>query len=368
MNPALESFIPFADDIFSLKPPDAPGAHFCGAMFSAGGQRFPAGAADTDPERAKVRCLGEVAETLAQFAGPDDFMNVPAGSGLHAGERDSLDSLTGGANGPWLPATRLSDGKPVSVPASLCLRPVGANDTNVTSLGCAAGETRLDAIRSAMFEIIERDAVALWWHGGVPPLQIPDVLLAEARSTLILARQGKTARTTRFIALQSICQTPVVCALSCESDGKSVALGFGAAESFATAAIKSLMELLQMEVGNRIVAMKAERQGTAKLGSADAEIWQRILVFDASAQPFQPEGSAEVMPALPVAKITEKLGQENMQIYAVDLFRGSAALPVVKLVAPRLQPLPGQIETERLACSKKTHMNRLRHFPKVAVL
>ena len=79
MNPALERFTQFAGDMFMLVPPDAPAALFCGAMFSVGGQRFPAGAADIDPQRAKIRCLGEVAETIAQFVSPDDLAVLPAG-------------------------------------------------------------------------------------------------------------------------------------------------------------------------------------------------------------------------------------------------------------------------------------------------
>ena len=368
MNPALERFTQFAGDMFMLVPPDAPAALFCGAMFSVGGQRFPAGAADIDPQRAKIRCLGEVAETIAQFVSPDDLAVLPAGSGLDANELRALELLSAGADGPWLAATRLSGGQPVSIPANLCLRSVDGVATKVSSLGCAAGETRETAIRSALFELIERDAVALWWQGGVPPLEIPESSLAEARSVLELARQGKTGRVTRFLALQSISHEPVVCTVSSGADGKSVALGFGAAESFAAATIKSLMELLQMEVGNRMVSMKVERQGAANLSSADAEIWQRMLVFDAFALPFQPYGKVAVAPDFPDATIAEKLAIKGIQVYATDLYRDTNALPVVKLIAPGLQPLPGKLETERLAHAKKTHMNRLRHFPKVAVL
>lgn len=368
MNPALDHFTQFADDMFALTPPDAPGAHFCGAMFTAGGQRFPAGAADLDPARAKVRCLGEIAETLAQFAGPEELAAVPAGSGLDASERGALEHLAGGTGGPWLAATRLSDGQRVAVPANLCLRTLAGSGVQVSSLGCAAGQTGPDAVRSALFELIERDAVALWWHGGTPPLQIPQAALTEAQSLLAMARQGRTGRVTRFLALQSICEVPVVGAVSHGADGKAVALGFGAAGNFGAAAVKALMELLQMEVGNRIVSMKAERQGPGNLSAADAEIWQRLLLFDASMPAFQPGGSIVVRPDLPVTQIAGKLGDAGVQVYAADLYRHGAGLPVVKLIAPFLQPLPGQIETERLTCSKKTHLKRLQHFPKVAVL
>jgi ribosomal protein S12 methylthiotransferase accessory factor len=368
MNPALERFAQFADDMFSLKPPDAPGAHFCGAMFTAGGLRFPAGAADLDSEMAKVRCLGEIAETVAQFASPEDLETLPAGSGLNTSERAALDHLSGETSGPWLVATRLIDGHRMAVPANLCLRPSAGSGIQVTSLGCAAGETWQDAVRSALFELIERDAVALWWQGGMPLLQIPESFLDGAQSLLAKARQRSTGRVTRFLALQSVGDVPAVCAISSAADGKAVALGFGAAGSFPVAAIKALMELLQMEVGNRIVLMKVQRLGHKNLGAADAEIWQRLSLFEASMPAFQPEGTIVAGPDLPVPQIAGRLVDAGFQAYAADLYRHGASLPVVKLIVPGLQPLPGHVETERLACSKKTHVKRLQHFPKVAVL
>lgn len=367
MNPVLEGFAQFADDIFSVTPPDAPGASFCGAMFTAGGQRFPAGAADVDPHRARVRCLGEIAETLAQFAPLAELQSAPAGTGLDAGEQLAMNLLAGGGDGPWLAATRLSDGCSTAIPARLCLRQNEEVASIASSLGCAAGETRLGAIRSALFELIERDAVALWWHGANPPLTIPDSGLEQAKMLLAQARQGNSGRKVRFLALQSICDVPVVCAMSCDAGGTAVALGFGAAETYATAAVKSLMELLQMETGNRIVAMKARRMGAANLSTADAELWLRLTILDDAMPPFQAEASVQYMPDLAMEDMAVTLASEGVQVYAVDLFR-IPDLPVVKLVAPKLQPLPGQSETERLACAKKTHLERLRHFPKVAVL
>ena len=367
MNPALEHYAQFAGDMFSLTPPDAPGAHFCGALFTAGGQKFPAGAADLDAAHARIRCLGEVAETIAQFAAPDDLEVRPAGYGLGADEFAALLALAYDDAGPFLAATRLSDQHACSIPASLCLRSVQGRSTAATSLGAAAGQTRQDAIRSALFELIERDAIALWWHGGMPAMEIPETNIMEAATLLAQARRGLDGRKVRFLALQSIGQAPVVCAMSADLAGKAAALGFAASGSFRQAAVKALMELLQMEVGNRIVSMKAERLGSENFGPADAHLWQRFTTLDASMLPFQTEGAVEPAPDLTAETIIQTLAASGVQVYAADLFRGQA-LPVVKLFAPALQPLPGKIVTERLACSKKTHLKRLRHFPKVAVL
>lgn len=366
MNPALDRVAQLADDMFTLVPPDAPGANFCGAMFTVSGQRFPAGAADVDPVRARVRCLGEIAETLAQFVRPEDLNEVPAGHGLDAAERSALDHLSGNFDGPWLAATRLSDGSTASVPSSLCLRPMGG--TGVSSLGCAAGETMDGAIRSALFELIERDAVALWWNGGIPPMDIPEAALGETKMLLATARQAENGRTTRFLGLQSIGGVPAVCALSCDNTGKNMALGFGAAESFGSAASKALMELLQMEVGNRIVGMKAERLGIEKLSVADQEIRLRMTLLDGVMPQFQTAGTVVMAHEMSATEIMAKLSGLGVTVYAANLKNGDADVPVVKLIAPALQALPGIFETARLASAKKTYAMRLQHFPKVAIL
>lgn len=368
MDPALEHIAQLADDMFTLVPPDAPGAHFCGAMFTIAGQRFPAGAADIDPIRARERCLGEIAETLAQFAEPEDMTTVTAGYGLDDGEKRALERIGGDSGGIWLAATRLADGMSMSLPANLCLRSLGNEGMEPSSLGCAAGETREAAMRSALFELIERDAIALWWQGGVPPMNTPEAVLGETMTLLAKVRQANNGRTTRFLGLQSIGDVPAVCALSFDSTGKSMAMGFGAAESFGSAASKALMELLQMEVGNRIVDLKVLRLGIEKLSLADQDIHERMRLLDVEMPPFNLSGTMALAPELSSTDIAAKLGSLGVTVYAASICRDDADVPVVKLIAPALQPLPGQFETARLASAKKTHAMRLQHFPKVAIL
>jgi ribosomal protein S12 methylthiotransferase accessory factor len=219
-----------------------------------------------------------------------------------------------------------------------------------------------------LFELIERDAVALWWHGGVPPMEIPEASLAAPRQSLAQARQKLDGRQTTFLALQSIANIPAVCAISFDADGKNLALGFGAAESYDAAASKALMELLQMEVGNRLVSMKIARLGLGSLSAPDRAIHDRLMLLDKSMPPFQTSGIAEIAPEISVAAITSKLGDQGVQMFAVDLCRDQTAVKAVKLIAPALQPLPGHMDTRRLASAKKTNAMRLQHFPKVAIL
>ena len=40
------------------------------------------------------------------------------------------------------------------------------------SANCAAGSTGPEATSSALLECVERDALALWWHGGLRPANL----------------------------------------------------------------------------------------------------------------------------------------------------------------------------------------------------
>lgn len=87
----------------------------------------------------------------------------------------------------WVDGTDLVLGRPILVPASLVYvnylhgPRVGEPVTNfVVYAGLAAGPDRHRAETSAMEEIIERDAVELWWDSGAPPqvLRLPAELQA----------------------------------------------------------------------------------------------------------------------------------------------------------------------------------------------
>ncbi|MDP3890296.1 YcaO-like family protein [Nocardioides sp.] len=87
----------------------------------------------------------------------------------------------------WVPGTDLVSGAPVMAPASVVYvnyfhGPRAAEPvTNfVFYAGLAAGQDRRHAEQSAMEELIERDAVELWWDSGRPArtIDVPEPLLA----------------------------------------------------------------------------------------------------------------------------------------------------------------------------------------------
>lgn len=125
--------------------------------------------------------------------------------------------------------------------------------TNAVPLaGLAAGPSRPAAIASAALEVIERDAVALWWHAGRPARRI-------ATSCLDEELRGLDPRLEiELLDLPSETGVPVVVAILEDRHTGRVLLGAAARPSRLAAARKATLEALHMR---RIADGLADPQG-----------------------------------------------------------------------------------------------------------
>lgn len=217
-----------------------------------------------------------------------------------------------------------------------------------------------EATRSALLELIERDALALWWRGGDEPGAIPAGEVREAAALLRDARGGHGGRETRFLDITSDIGIPVVVAMSFDADGRSVAAGFAARPDRDAAACSALRELAQMELGNRLVLMKLERGGTGALSEGEMRQLNRMRDLHADDRRFRTGRKAAAKIDVPGADgtaIALRLAEIGIPAHRVDLASGTGEIPVVKVVAPLLQSEPGGHVTPRLA-----RMRELRGF------
>src|SRR5262249_55385853 len=141
----------------------------------------------------------------------------------------------------WVTASRLPDGAKVRFPMDLCYRR-RASEQDFTaplklSSGCAAGTTVEAATLRALLELVERDAVALWWRGGRRGRSIPSdgEAAGSAGDLLTQLRQGRTDRKTWLLDITTDVRIPAVVALSTGPDGFGFAFGLGARLTLAEA-------------------------------------------------------------------------------------------------------------------------------------
>ena len=170
---------------------------------------------------------------------------------------------------------RIGGRRPHAVPLDNCYRQhITEQDFKPPlrlSSGCAAGVTREDATLRGLLELIERDAVALWWRGGRRGRAVaPDSEAASGAAALLAqARQGQGHRTSWLLDITTDVEIPVVAAMSTDPDGYGFVVGFGARLNLADAARAAVFELCQVELGLHVVAAKRRESGDAAMNESD---------------------------------------------------------------------------------------------------
>jgi ribosomal protein S12 methylthiotransferase accessory factor len=366
--------------MFLLPVPDAPGLVFFGGeadptVLGASHAGQPVGSlagSGLSPQRAFESCVGEGIEYLSQFIQDADPIEI--GPALDRGTQDpQLDAFVSAVltacdvdqRSPiaFVPARRLSDQAQAWFPADLCYRRhVSEQDFAAPlklSTGCAAGATFEMAALRAVLELIERDAMSLWWRGGrrARPIAGDSEAGRGAAELLVQLRQGQHERQCWLLDITTDIGIPAVAAISANQDGYGFAFGLGARLSVAEAASAAIFELCQVELGQHVVARKRRESGAAALNENDLRQLRRGTLFDTRnctlLQPFgEPGVHTSGIPTEAAAALEYIVGRLvglGIATYRVDLTRSEFGIPVVRVLTPGLQLEPCLITGPRLA-------------------
>ena len=123
----------------------------------------------------------------------------------------------------------------------------GPADLIADSNGCAAGNTLEEAILQGFFELVERDAFAIWWYNG---LRVPEVDLASFDDEFLASAADYYARYERQLWMLDVTSDigiPSFVALSRrpEADSEDIIYGAGAHADARIAALRTICELNQ---------------------------------------------------------------------------------------------------------------------------
>jgi ribosomal protein S12 methylthiotransferase accessory factor len=211
------------------------------------------------------------------------------------------------------------------------------------STGCAAGPNIEAAIVSAFLELVERDAVAIWWYAQH---RLPRVCIRYFESIKDLVR-ALEARTRRFSVLDATSDLaiPTFIAISFEPDGSLVALGASANFDPELAVSSAITEMLQIEVSLRI------RKAT---GWDDIDLLQYwIESVSTSLLPFLvPAGTCLTAKTDKVENSIERCSTAasnvGLKAYFINLSRDNIGVPVVRVVVPGMRSLRPRFAPGRL--------------------
>lgn len=237
------------------------------------GDRISLGTSFNNPAAARRAAIGEAVERYCGNFVPDTLRKASFNQWQKRGEQ-AIDPQTlllyserqYAAKGfPFVPFTRdlevywargreLSTGEPTWVPASLVYPNyfvdalVFEPRTNFVNLsGIATGGGREDAERSALEEVIERDAVTVWWISGSPPNLLDldsDVRLPAA--LMPAHRDDPLPLSYQLFSVPNVFDVPVLGALLRDPKNQIVTIGVATRPDPVAGALKSLAEAVHL--------------------------------------------------------------------------------------------------------------------------
>ncbi|MGY0061529.1 TOMM precursor leader peptide-binding protein [Streptomyces sp. LZ34] len=248
----------------------------------------------------------------------------------------------------WTPVWSLTAQRHRLLPTALLYygtpQPAGRRYCRADSNGAAAGGSLADAVLRGFLELVERDAVALWWYNRTrqPALDLDaydDPWIAELRRV-----HARLRREVWALDLTSDFGIPVVAAVSRRTDKptEDITLGFGAHFDRHTALRHALTELNQMLPP--VVEARADGGGYGVTADPEALRWFRTATV--ANQPYlAPSGAVAEGAGIPgpdgadaLDLIVESVRGRGMELLVLDQTRPDVGLPVAKVLVPGLRP------------------------------
>ncbi|WP_432040485.1 TOMM precursor leader peptide-binding protein [Streptomyces cucumeris] len=256
------------------------------------------------------------------------------------------DPFDEGAELDWTPVWSVTAGRHRLLPTALLYygapQAPGRRFCRADSNGAAAGTTLEDAVVRGFLELVERDAVALWWYNRTRQPGIALDGLGDPWPDEVRELHAGLRREVWALDLTTDFGVPVVAALSRRTDkpAEDITLGFGAHPDRLTALCHALAELNQM-----LPAVVEARADGGGYGAADPEALRWFRTATTAGQPYLAPDPDAAPPAistppdgLSVASIGEMVRRRGMELLVLDQTRPDVGLPVAKVLVPGLRP------------------------------
>jgi ribosomal protein S12 methylthiotransferase accessory factor len=310
-------------------------------------------------EVALVSCLAEAADFLSQLERRGDIAATGRACELPGAVAEGwIADMLDAHPVDWISARDAATGAAALLPADLCLRrePSRRRITppGPLSSGAAAGPSFEAAAMRAVLELCERDAVALWWHGGRRGRGFPLEHEATRAAAALIARLrgGAADRRAWILDITAVEDVPVVAAVSIDQTGYGLACGTAARCDVVEAAEAAVLEMCQMELAAPLAAAKCEEAGEAALNEADWRHLRRAAFDTTNCQLLWPRGTApQTMRTAPnLDQLIANLHARDLPMFLLELTRADIDVHVVRAVSPALQPFSPTVPvaTQRL--------------------
>ncbi len=348
-----------------------------------------AGGKGLSPVQARVSCLAEAVERYAAgWTGSEprraaryrelgeEAVHPAALLGFSRSQYERRDSLNPGCDPmhyipepfdegrvvDWSPAWSLTKDAPRWLPTRFCYYEYRSPDAERDhrfclgdSNGCASGGTLEEAILQGLLEVVERDAVSVWWYNR---LQRPAIDLALVEPRLLAAMLGHAeaeGRSLEVLDLTTDLGVPVMAAVSADAEsGGRISLGLGAHLDPVVAATRALTELNQILYFNGALERAADatdRTGPREEAPDAARLWYESATL--AEHPYLAPSpaprrrldalgpgclSAEGVDSIDAAvrRLVDRLAEHGHEVVVLDYDRADVPLACVKVAVPGL--------------------------------
>ncbi|WP_406728612.1 TOMM precursor leader peptide-binding protein [Streptomyces sp. GD-15H] len=251
----------------------------------------------------------------------------------------------------WTPVWSLTHGRHVLLPTALLYfeapRTPGLGHVRADSNGNAAGSTLEDAVVQGFLELVERDAVALWWYNRTRHRAVDTASFDVPWTAEVEALHLSVHREVQALDVTSDFGIPVFAAISRRTDkpAEDVVLGFGAHFDAKVALCRALAEVNQM-----LPAVVEAAPDGSGYGCPDERLldWWRTAtvaghpylrpaekVAPASAADFPVPERGDLLDDVHAAE--QAVAKQGLELLVLDQTRPDIGLPVVKVMVPGMR-------------------------------
>ncbi len=235
----------------------------------------------------------------------------------------------------WTAVSRLGREDVRWLPTALCYfgtRPDGERRACFSdSNGCAAGGTLDAAIVGGFLELVERDAVGIWWYNR---LSRAGVDLATVPDPFVLALVDHHRRIDRRLVVLDITTdlgVPVFAALSSDPSGGGLTFGFGADFDPLSALKHALRELSlflpELTAGRRRVLFGGPEPRGSYLEPSATRSWPAL----------SGTGASQVSSPANLERVQAVASAHGLEVFVLDQTRPDVGVPVARVIVPGLR-------------------------------
>ena len=242
----------------------------------------------------------------------------------------------------WVPVWSLADGSRRYIPAAYAFYDyplTGRRFCKANSNGCAAGVVPEEAVLQALFELIERDALSLWWYNRIPRPEVDLDSFDDPYFRALRASYHQMGRILYVLDVTADLGIPVFVAVSRQVAGSpNWILGFGCHLDARIAVSRALTEVNQLLPKVLHEAEVEGPNGPAWTRSASPEEAPYLLPdprqAPRTAAGFARHDTDDLL--VDIKTCVARLRGQGLEAFVLDQTNPEIGVPVVRVIIPRL--------------------------------